>query len=294
VWAVDGLANFLPYAGLPLLLFVAPATFLMRRRMLVVLALIPVVVWVIILLTPAFFVTLTGHASPNATRLRVVTANVLMSNEQLPTLASDVLAQAPDVVVFEELRHDLAEVSPVLAATYPYRISTETPWVTVASRFPLEGARRLAISADDRGRDLLTATVVADGQRLTLIAVHFMPPLDAEAFEVNRQQREVLEAAVADMDGPVMVAGDFNATTLSPTFARLLFGTDLRIASTSRMMSPTYYAYGRLGVRIDHVLVRNLDVVSDEVFTLTGSDHRGLSVEVGLQPGSNRALAATR
>ena len=121
-----------------------------------------------------------------------------------------------------------------------------------------------------------------------------MPPLDGEAFEVNRQQREVLERAVAGVDGPLIVLGDFNATTLSPTFARLLFGTGLRIASASRMMAPTYYAYGRLGVRIDHVLVRNVDVVHDEVFTLTGSDHRGVSVEVGLQPGSGRALAATR
>lgn len=293
MWAIDGLANFLPYAGLPLLLFVAPATFLMRRRMLVALVLTPVVVWVIILLTPTFFVTLTGDAPPTATRLRVVTANVLMSNEQLSTLANDVLAQAPDIVVFEELRHDLTEVSPVLATAYPYHISTETPWVTVASRLPLGGAKRLTISADDRGRDLLTATVEIDGQRLTLIAVHLMPPLNAEAFEVNRQQREVLEAAVAGVDGPLMVLGDFNATTLSPTFARLLAGTDLRIASSSRMMSPTYYAYGRLGVRIDHVLVRNLDVVGDQVFTLTGSDHRGLSVEVGLQPGP-AALAATR
>lgn len=293
MWAIDGLANFLPYAGLPLLVL-APAPFLMRRRWLAALVVVPVMVWLVILLTPIFFVTLTGHASPGTPRLRVVTANVLMSNEQLSTLASDVLAQAPDVIVFEELQHDVAEVSRALAEAYPYRISTEIPWVTVASRFPLEDARRLAIAADDRGRDLLTATIEVDGQRLTLIAVHFMPPLDGEAFEVNRQQREALEVAVAGVDGPLIVLGDFNATTLSPTFARLLFGTGLRIASASRLMTPTYFAYGRLGVRIDHVLVRNVDVVHDEVFTLTGSDHRGVSVEVGLQPGSGRALAATR
>ncbi len=292
MWAIDGLANFLPYAGLPLLL-AAPAPFFMRRRMLALLAVVPIMVWLVLLLTPIFFVTLTGHASPGAPMLRVVTANVLMSNDQLSALAADVLAQAPDVIVFEELQHDLSEVSPELAKAYPYRMSTETPWVTVASRLPLDGAHRLAISADDRGRDLLMATIEVDGQRLTLIAVHFMPPLDGDAYEVNRQQREALETAVAETDGPLMVVGDFNATTLSPTFARLLLGTHLRIASASRMMTPTYYAYGRLGIRIDHVLVRDVDVVRDEVFTLTGSDHRGLSVEVGLQRGGG-TLAATR
>lgn len=253
----------------------------------------PVAIWLALLLTPLFFVTLSGGAAPDAPRLRVVTANVLMSNEQLPALARDVLAQKPDVIVFEELRHDLSEVAPEIAETYPYRVSTETPWVTLASRFPLEDARRLPISAADRGRDLLKADIVVDGQRLTLVAVHFMPPLDGEAFAINRQQREVLESALSEVDGPLLVVGDFNATTLSPTFARLLLGTGLRIASTSRLMAPTYFAYGRLGVRIDHVLVRNMDVVQDEVFTLTGSDHRGLSVEVGLRPGGG-ALAAAR
>lgn len=293
MWAIDGLANFLPYAGLPLLL-VTPATFFVRRRVLAMLAIAPVAVWAFILLTPVFFVTLAGDLAPGTPTLRIVTANVLMSNEQLPSLASDVLAQAPDVIVFEELRHDLAEVSPALAEAYPYCLSTETPWVTVASRFPLEDARRLAIADNDRARDLLTATIEADGQRLTLIAVHFMPPLDAQAFEVNRQQRALLETTAAGVDGPLVVLGDFNATTLSPTFARLLLGTHLRIASTKRMMSPTYYAYGRLGVRIDHVLIRRLGVVRDSVFTLTGSDHRGVSVEVSLQPGTDRAFASAR
>lgn len=293
MWAIDGLANFLPYVGLPLLAL-APAPFFIRRRAIAIMVAAPVALWLALLLTPLFFVTLSEGAAPGARHLRVVTANVLMSNEQLPALVRDVLAQKPDVIVFEELRHDLSEVSPKIAEAYPYRVSTETPWVTLASRFPLEDARQLAISAADRGRDLLKADIVVDGQRLTLIAVHFMPPLDGEAFAVNRQQREVLERAVSEVDGPLLVVGDFNATTLSPTFARLLLGTGLRIASASRLMAPTYFAYGKLGVRIDHVLVRNMDVVQDEVFTLTGSDHRGVSVELGLRPGAGGALAAAR
>ncbi|TAK78295.1 MAG: hypothetical protein EPO16_03965 [Dehalococcoidia bacterium] len=276
------------------MLALAPAPFFIRRRAIAIMVAAPFALWLALLLTPLFFVTLTEPTATGTPHLRVVTANVLMSNDQLPALARDVLAQNPDVIVFEELRHELSDVAPELAEAYPYRISTELPWVTLASRFPLEGARLLPISADDRGRDLLAADIVVAGQRLTLVAVHFMPPLDGEAFAINRQQREVLERTVSKIDGPLLVLGDFNATSLSPTFARLLLGTGLRIASASRLMTPTYFAYGRLGVRIDHVLVRNVDVVRDDVFTLTGSDHRGLSVEVGLGPGTGSALAAAR
>lgn len=284
MWAIDGLANFIPYAGLPLLA-VIPVTFLVRRRMIALLLAVPVVIWLgVVVVTPSLFISSKSDVAEDTPRLRVVTANVLMSNDRLPSLAEDVLAQQPDVVVFEELRHDLAEVSPELAAMYPHRISTDIPWVTLASRWPLRDAHVLPIAADDRGRDLLTATVEMSGQTLTLLAMHFMPPLDSDAFEVNRQQRAVLERAVAGIDGPLAVVGDFNATTLSPTFARLLLGTGLRIASTNHFLTPTYQAYGRFGIRIDHVLVRGLDLVGDGVFDLSGSDHRGLAVELGLKP----------
>lgn len=292
MWAIDGMANFLPYAGLPLLL-VPAATLVMRHRVLAFASAILLVAWLAILLAPNLFFTHASAASSNAPKLKVVTANVLVSNDQLPALANDVLAQNPDVIVFEELQHDIAAISPPLAEAYPYRISTSEPWVTIASRFPLEDAQRLAIASDDRGRDLLSATVNVNGQRLTLIGVHFMPPLNGEAFEINRQQRELLETTVAGIDGPLLVVGDFNATTLSPTFARLLLGTHLRIASTGNLMKPTYFTYGRLGVRIDHVLTRRMDVVGDNVFSLTGSDHRGVSVELGL-PDSSKAVARTR
>ncbi|TAJ17915.1 MAG: hypothetical protein EPO65_10230 [Dehalococcoidia bacterium] len=292
MWAIDGMANFLPYAGLPLLL-VPAATLVMRHRVLALASALLLVAWLAVLLAPNLFFTHASAAAATGPKLRVVTANVLMSNDQLPALADDVLAQDPDVIVFEELQHDVATVSPRLAEAYPYRISTSEPWVTIASRFPLEDAQRLQIASDDRGRDLLKTIINVNGQRLTLIGVHFMPPLNGEAFEVNRQQRELLEHTVDGVDGPLLVVGDFNATTLSPTFARLLLGTHLRIASTGHLMKPTYFTYGRLGVRIDHVLTRRMDVVDDSVFSLTGSDHRGVSVELGL-PDSSNAVARTR
>ena len=284
MWAVDGLANFIPYAVLPLMLL-TPAAILTRRRWVIVLVGTTLVAGLALVAAPTLlFLEVAEDAPEGSPQLRVVTANVLMSNERLDALATDVLLQAPDVIVFQELNQDLGDVSPALAARYPFQISTSEPWVTIASRLPLEDAQRLELPSDDRGRDLLSAAIEVEGERLTLIAGHLMPPLNYDAFDVTRQQHEVLDEAVREVTGPLLVVGDLNATSLSPTFAGFLWSTGLRIATSDRWPSSTFSAHG-LGIRIDHVLVRDADVGGERVFDLTGSDHRGVAVDVTLPRG---------
>ena len=73
------------------------------------------------------------------------------------------------MVVFEELYHSLETFSPALAAAYPYRISTEQQWVTLASRLPLQDARRLPLAEAVPGREPLTAAVEVNGQTVRSI-----------------------------------------------------------------------------------------------------------------------------
>jgi endonuclease/exonuclease/phosphatase (EEP) superfamily protein YafD len=293
MWALEGLANFVPYAVVPLLVLM-PTALVLRRRVLSLLA--GGTLLVVLALTAAptlLFLELPGDSPAGAAHLRVVTANVLMSNARLEDLANNVLAQDPDIVVFEELTRDLEEVAPALAAAYPYRLSTEAPWVTIASRLPLEETRRLGTDGEDRGRDLLSAAVEVNGQRLTLVAGHLMPPLNHDAFEVTRRQHEVLNKAIDEVTGPLLVVGDLNATSLSPTFAGFLWSTGLRIAAADRWPDSTYSVHG-LGIRIDHVLVRDIGVSAERVFDLAGSDHRGVAVDVTLPSSENMGIAAHR
>src|SRR5690606_18134849 len=114
MWALEGLANFVPYAVVPLLVLM-PTALVLRRRVLSLLA--GGTLLVVLALTAAptvLFLELPGDSPAGATHLRVVTANVLMSNERLEDLANNVLAQDPDVVVFEELTQDLEKVAPAL------------------------------------------------------------------------------------------------------------------------------------------------------------------------------------
>jgi endonuclease/exonuclease/phosphatase (EEP) superfamily protein YafD len=293
MWALEGVANFIPYAVVPLLLL-TPVALIARRRWIAVIMGTTLLAGLALVATPTLlFLEVAADTPAGSSQLRVVTANVLMTNDELDSLADDVLAQAPDLIVFQELRHDIEDFSPTLASRYPFRLSTAEPWVTIASRFPLEDARNLDLPGGDRGRDLLTATIEVDGQRLTVIAGHLMPPLNHDAFEVTRQQHEVLDDAIREITGPLLVVGDLNATALSPTFAGFLWSTGLRIAASDRWPDPTYTAYG-LGLRIDHVLVRDAGVGAERVFDLAGSDHRGVAVDVTLPPGEAVGVAANR
>lgn len=277
MWLFNGALNFLPQFWLVMLLPVmAVAPF--RRRTFTLLSAVPLA-GVLLLMGGTRTLSVGGQACEAAPALRVATANVLMSNDRLPELARDILDQAPDIVVFEELRHDLASFSPELAAAYPYRISTETPWMTLASRLPLEDARRLALQEDAPGREPLAAEVVVGAQRVTVLALHAQPPLSGSTYRLHREQYARLSAEAQAAAGPVIALGDFNATVFSPLFAHFVWSNGMRVASDGE---PTHFPQRYLGLRIDHVLVRHANVCDERVFDLTGSDHRGVAVGVRL------------
>jgi len=279
VWFVNGFANVLPLAWLPLALVMLVVASVRGSR-LSLLAGVPLLVWLAFMPpTPEAHLAL-ARTCEQAPLLRVTTANVLMSNERLDELARDVLAQQPDLIVFEELQHDLESMSPALALAYPYRLSTEIPWVTLASRVPLEDGRRLRIASDDRGRDPLVATIRVADQDVTVIAAHLTPTRDAAAFEEHSSQQDLLVREARRIDGPIIALGDFNATMFSPVFTGFLARSGLRTAAEHRLMEPTYRSSWRFGLRLDHVLVRDLDVCAESVFGLTGSDHRGVTADV--------------
>jgi endonuclease/exonuclease/phosphatase (EEP) superfamily protein YafD len=203
-----------------------------------------------------------------------------------------VLREAPDVVVFQELVHDLEAFSPALAAAYPYRISTDVPWMTLASRLPLQNAHRIALrTSEDRARDPLAATIHVAGQPVTLLGLHATPPRNRDTYDEHRAQYESLREVVEQATGPVLVAGDFNATLVSPYFANFLARTGLRIASSERFQGATYHPYRWLGIRIDHVLLsQDVQVCGERVVNLSGSDHKGVVVDVRL-PGAAGTFA---
>jgi endonuclease/exonuclease/phosphatase (EEP) superfamily protein YafD len=151
------------------------------------------------------------------------------------------------------------------------------------SRYPLSDQHNLP------GYQLgvLTATVATPGPDATFVAVHLLPPYPYASDEW-RTELGHLHAALGRLPdrGPVLVAGDFNATTDHAQFRALLDHGYVDAADqTGAGYLPTYPNdrwYGPI-IGIDHVLTRG-SVVPDDVQTLglSGSDHRALLVHAYL------------
>ena len=77
---------------------------------------------------------------------------------------------------------------------------------------------------------------------------------------LDQRDRLLLGAAkkIGDLSGPVVVAGDFNATPLTPIFNDFLKIADI---TASRFYVPTFPSkFKWFGIPIDHILVRHIRV----------------------------------
>ncbi|MET0460638.1 MAG: endonuclease/exonuclease/phosphatase family protein [Ilumatobacteraceae bacterium] len=144
------------------------------------------------------------------------------------------------------------------------------------SRYPLTDAG----TRDGFRRPPVAALMDVDGRSVSVVVVHPTSPYPADAGEWSAELGR-LEEWLATFDGPVVVAGDFNATYDHRPFRDLL-ATGLRDAAeqVGTGFLPTYPAHRRripLLITIDHVLTGGGVVAVDVRRTdVDGTDHAGL------------------
>jgi len=165
---------------------------------------------------------------------------------------------------------------------YPYstlaggRYRPDAIW----SKRPLEDVH-VSTGPDDRPR----ATVVVDGRRLLIQAVHVENAIRSRAGW-NGELAELKERA-ASATGPVAMIGDFNSTRWNPPFGELL-DSGLHDAHESvgqgRSRSwPNLDPFPIPLMRLDHALVNDqVGVVSVHDVDIPGSDHIGFVAELAI------------
>jgi endonuclease/exonuclease/phosphatase (EEP) superfamily protein YafD len=231
----------------------------------------------------------TAFAAP---RIRLFDANVFVDNTDVAGYVDEIEGSRPDVVVLQEATPAFVAGLDAAGAldALPYRrvvTRTDPSAALVASRFPL--------TADDvvevEGRPvLMRATMAVEGHPIRLFAVHAVAPVGGGRHEWTADLAAVGRAVAAE-PGPVLVAGDFNATWGNRSFRRLL-DRGLTDAAAARgdawqMTWPRNRHLLPPVARIDHVLTRGPLVVT-HIGTGTGhgSDHRPLVAEVALLPSA--------
>ncbi len=121
---------------------------------------------------------------------------------------------------------------------------------------------------------------------LDLVNVHIQAPHTVRPFPslfVRRRQMDGLEQFFAENPSNARaVVGDYNATPIWPVYRRMaLLFSDGAIQSAQRDGRPVARTWGPTAdsprlLRIDHAMVRGLEVENFQVVDIPGSDHSGI------------------
>lgn len=219
--------------------------------------------------------------------IRLATANLFQSNLDPVGAAADAVREDPDIILFQELTPELwaqLELDPVLA-DYPYRqINTRgnPDGGGIVSRVPIldGGVHKLGTNP------ITWITIDLDGTAVQLINVHLSAPLQDSLIERGSIQHRELKIWLSTINGPVIVAGDFNATVQHDRLKNLMAGGLYDAHQQAGRWLGATWGLEELGplpamLRIDHVLYRS-DISAVHAWTrpMTGSDHKILVADL--------------
>jgi endonuclease/exonuclease/phosphatase (EEP) superfamily protein YafD len=225
-----------------------------------------------------------------ASSVKLLSFNVEGANDRLAEAAATILGARPDVVLILEWKPKHATgLAPSLVAAGLTPVVTmprdDDFGIALFSRLPV-----LSSALRYWGGQLPPPSVLAElavGERTLRIAgVHAVPPGPSGA--TARRDALLLDAAseLARLDGPRVLAGDFNLTPWAPVFKDVLRlsgladsrGQGLHLTWPGR--APLYPLFL---IPIDHVLVSpDVSAARREELSPSGSDHFAVAVTLGL------------
>jgi endonuclease/exonuclease/phosphatase (EEP) superfamily protein YafD len=218
---------------------------------------------------------------PEAAIVRLYSANLFYLNNDTARIRRSVEAADADIVVLIELASDPALKIDEVLAGYPYRASsmrldqTRGPSRSViASRWPLT-------VRDDPPDSLhaVAATARTPLGPIHVVGVHLTRPWPFQHSWGQISQTMALDAIVEELDGPVVVAGDFNSVSSARIGRQIRRDIGLRPAPGFPGTWPTDLPFA-LGITIDQVYASpDLAFVSRRLGQPTGSDHRPVVTE---------------
>ena len=201
--------------------------------------------------------------------LRIYSKNLWYRNAELDALAADIRASGADVVTLQEVSPRNRALMTALQADYPHQhICPFSGWsgVAVLSRDPI-----LQTICSER-RAVAAAQVQRAHAAVWIASVHLSWPFPYSNATTAQSGVDVL----AELEGPVVLAGDFNIFPWAESVEGMQQAAGLQVA---RPIRPTYDLRG-VPLLLDHVHAPGGGKASYR--GLFGSDHRGVLADVSL------------
>ena len=211
-----------------------------------------------------------------------MSANVRTSNRNYERFLKAVRAADPDVLLVMEIDEGWLQALEAIRDDYPHGTSAPRPdnfGIGLLSKLPVDEQEIKYVGS--AGVPSIQARLKVGDGTVGVVGTHPLPPIGKNSTLRNEQLSATADL-VAGMDGPVIVAGDLNATPWSPFFRRLLDRSGMRDSRRGFGVQATWpSSLGPAGIPIDHVLVSDEVYVKDrQVGPTFGSDHRPVIVDV--------------
>lgn len=268
-----------------------------------------------IIVVPELFAAFTGlpPADADAQTLKLMSRNLFGLNYQMDKVA-DAIAQAdPDIIALQEyFTEQRAGLHDRLIGNYPYfaecnggrrasiAIYARRPFTVTDNSFCPNN-----IALDQNKIAWMVAAFTDDaGQPFTVVTSHLNWPIQISplldrsldwpariAAMTSRKATEFAElhTALSDIDGPLLVVGDFNATPWSYELRRFAERSGLTRQTHNLFTYPTRFHFDRWRTTppflpLDHLLSRDGAIVHSIITTdPAGSDHKALLAEFSVQ-----------
>jgi vancomycin resistance protein VanJ len=251
--------------ALPLLLFVPAVLLLQRKRLLLPLALAAVVIAGPVMGLCVPWRSLLSSA-PSGPRLRFLTCNLHGSRAVEPhRLEALVLESGADVVALQEWPE--AEASAL--GTWPGWHRHAARRLFLASQFPIRQVTDLGLNSYGPKGSVTRYDLETPAGLVHFFSLHLASPRDSisETIHEDRkgpvemsanitrrwQQSEYIARHADNLEGPVVLAGDFNTPPESAIFRQVWGGYSDAFTEAGWGWGYTF-AGGRTMVRIDHIL----------------------------------------
>ena len=213
--------------------------------------------------------------------VRLYSANLYYLNDDVPAIRASIEEADADVVVLIELGRNAAGRIDEVLAGYPHRAAsvrmdqTRGPSRSViGSRYPLT-----ALPDQPDGLHAVATVVRTPLGRLSVVGVHLTRPWPFQEQWGQISQTMALETVIEGLDGPVVVAGDFNSVSSARIGKQVRRDLGLHPAPGLPGTWPAALP-APLGVTIDQVYASpDLAFVRRRRGRATGSDHRPVVTE---------------
>ncbi len=220
-------------------------------------------------------VTATGTAKS----FKLLSFNIENSNfENGARIADFILGSNADVVEIFEAEPIKAELQRI-GDTYPYRIGcgvmTTNCDSLLLSKRPFQAQEVRSLGSLWANRFIL-ATIDMGGQPVAFASAHLSKPY---FDEFHAGELSILGPILKDVQWPLVLAGDFNASVIAPDMRDFLKDAGLSHAFPEPATWPVMA--GAYGIAIDHVFARApLQLISvRQIPDAMGSNHFGLMIE---------------